>query len=640
MKIKTFILTVVFSIVSSQIEAQNARVAAATKEYEKLAYIDAIKIYERVVEQGYKDEDMLKKLSNSYYFNADFSKAAKWYGELFTLNINQNPEYCFRYSHSLKAIGDSDKADDLLYEFNKKSGNDKLSKMVKSDYLNDIKLNSGRYVVYNAGINSKFSDYGASFYNDKLIFTSARRISGPSKTVFSWTNKFFSNLFQSNVGPDGNLSKPETFEKTINSKLNESTPVFTKDGLHMYFTRNNYINRKRGRDEKEITLLKLYEASLEDGKWSHVKELPFNSDQFSCAHPALSADEKTLYFASNMPGTLGESDLFKVLIHDDGSFGEPQNLGGSINTEGRETFPFISKNNELYFSSNGHLGLGGLDIFVTSLNGHVSVKNVGEPVNSKQDDFAFYIDTGNGQGFFSSNRDGGQGADDIYKLNEIRKLNNGSEVNGFITDKGDQQKMSDVNISVFDNNYKLIYSDKSDNNGLYKMDLDADKVYYIRYEKQGYETKETGVATSSSVSLHMPIILEKLMQPVGVGTDLASTINISEIYFDKDKWRVRDDAEFQLQKIVEIMKEYPQISIEIRSHTDSRQSKDYNLRLSNKRAKATKQKLIAKGITPERIKSKGFGESELINYCSDGITCSEEEHQANRRSEFVIISMK
>ena len=640
MKIKTFILTVVFSIVSSQIEAQNARVTAATKEYEKLAYIDAIKIYERVAEQGYRDEDMLKKLSNSYYFNANFSKAAGWYGELFALNNNQNPEYFFRYSHSLKAIGDYNKADVLLSEIDEKSGYNKLTKRVQSDYLNDIKLNSGRYVISNAGINSKFSDYGASFYNDKLIFTSARRISGPSKNVFLWTNKFFSNLFQSNEKPDGNLSKPEAFKRTINSKLNESTPIFTKDGLHMYFTRNNYLNRKRGRDEKEITLLKLYKASLEDGKWSHVKELPFNSDQFSCAHPALSVDEKTLYFASNMPGTFGESDLFKVLIHDDGSFGEPQNLGGSINTEGRETFPFISKNNELYFSSDGHLGLGGLDIFVTSLNGHVPIKNVGTPVNSKQDDFAFYIDTGKGQGFFSSNRDGGLGADDIYKLTEIRKLSNGSEVNGFITSKGDQQKMSNVNISVFDNNYKLIYTDKSDDNGFYRMDLHADKVYYIRYEKQGYETKETGIATSSSVSLHMPIKLEKLMKPVGVGTDLASTINISEIYFDKDKWQVRDDAEFQLQKIVEIMKEYPGISIEIRSHTDSRQSKGYNLTLSNKRAKATKKKLIAKGIAPERLKSKGFGESELINYCSDGITCSEEEHQANRRSEFVIISIK
>lgn len=640
MKIKTFVLIIIFSIVSNHIEAQNARVEAATKEYEKLAYVDAIKIYERVAEQGYKDEEMLKKLSNAYFFNADFSKAARWYKELFALNENQSPEYCFRYSHSLKAIGAYKEADVLLNKFNKKHGSNKSSKKDKNDYLNDIKLNSGRYIIYNAGINSKYSDYGASFYNNKLIFTSSRRISGPSKTVFLWTNKFFSNLFQSNVNWDGVLSEPEFFEKAINSKLNESTPVFTKDGLHMYFTRNNYLNKKQGSDDNEVTLLKLYEASLKDGKWGNVKELPFNSDQFSCAHPALSVDEKILYFASNMPGTIGESDLFKVSIREDGSFGEPENLGESINTEKRETFPFISKNNELYFSSNGHLGLGGLDVFVTSLNGYGVIKNVGAPVNSKQDDFSFYIDVSKNQGYFSSNREGGLGADDIYKFTEIRKLNNSSEVSGLVTDKVDHQKIVNVNISVFDSNYKLIDSCKSDSKGFYKMNLDVDKVYYIRYEKQGYETKEAGIATSSSVSLDMPVVLDQLIKPVGIGTDLASIINIPEIYFDKDKFQVRNDAEFQLQKIVEIMNEYPEISIEIRSHTDSRQSKDYNLRLSNKRAKATLEKLIEMGVAPEKLKSKGFGESELINYCSDGITCSEEEHQANRRSEFVIVNIK
>lgn len=639
MTIKTFILSIIFSIFASHLQSQNARIADATKDYDKLAYIDAINIYERVAEKGYKNEDMFKKLANSYYFNADFSKANKWYSELFALNNNQEAEYFFRYSNTLKSIGDYEKSEQMLDKFYEKVGYNQSSKSDKTDYLNQIKLNSGRYIISNAEINSKFSDYGASFYNNKLIFTSARRVSGPSKNVFLWTNKYFSNLFQSDIQVGESLSEPVSFENEINSKFNESTPVFTKDGLTMYFTRNNYLNGKRGNDKNQITLLKLYKASLQDGKWTNITELPFNSNQYSCVHPALSLDEKTLYFASNMPGSIGESDLFKVEIHQDGSYGNPENLGNTINTEGRETFPFISNNNELYFSSDGHLGLGGLDVFVTSLKTLSDIQNVGEPINSKQDDFAFYIDANTSKGFFSSNREGGKGEDDIYKLTEVRKLNNWSEVSGFISDKDDKQKIPNAKVIVFDNNYKLVDTFETDENGFYKMNLEANKVFYVRYEKEDFETKEAAIATSSSIPINLPIFLEKLIKPVGVGTNLASTINISAIYFDKDKWKIRNDAEFELQKIVEIMQANQEINIEIRSYTDSRQSKDYNYTLSSKRAKATKEWLIKKGVQSKRLQSKGFGESQLVNHCSDGVECSEEEHQANRRSEFVIVSI-
>tara|TARA_R110002050_G_scaffold227010_4_gene362707 strand:+ start:24826 stop:26760 length:1935 start_codon:yes stop_codon:yes gene_type:complete len=639
MTIKTFFLSLIFSVVAIQLHAQNARITAATKDYEKLAYIDAINIYERVAEKGYKDEDMFKKLANSYYFNADFAKANKWYGELFALNSDQEPGYYFKYSQTLKSVGDYEKSNLMLEKFNEKSGNNKVSEKTQSDYIDQIKLNSGRFLIYNAEVNSKFSDYGSFVYNDKLIFTSARRISGPSKNVFLWTNKYFSNLYQSEIKVDESLSEPSPFENEINSKFNESSAVFTKDGSTMYFTRNNFLNGKRGSNDKEVTLLKLYKATMQDGKWDNVIELPFNSDQYSCAHPALSLDEKTLYFASNMSGTLGESDLFKVAIHDDGTFGTPENLGDVINTKGRETFPFISEDNELYFSSNGHLGLGGLDIFVTSLKSLNDVQNVGEPVNSKQDDFAFYMNTQSRNGFFSSNREGGQGEDDIYKFKEIKTLNTTCTVSGYVFNKDDYQILPNAKVRVFDNNYKLVDTIESDDKGFYKVDLDADKVFYVRYAKQDYETKEAAISTSSSMPINMPIYLEKRLKPVSVGSDLASTLNMSSIYFDKDKWKIRTDAEFQLQKIVEIMKDNKGMKIEIRSYTDSRQTKDYNYTLSNKRAKATKDWFIKNGIQANRLQSKGFGESQLVNHCSDGVKCSEEEHQANRRSEFVVLSI-
>jgi outer membrane protein OmpA-like peptidoglycan-associated protein/tetratricopeptide (TPR) repeat protein len=621
MTIKKYILSIILSIFAAQMYSQETSVAIATKDYDKLAYVDAIKVYERVAEKGYKDEGMFRKLANSYYFNADLLKANKWYGELFKLNKDQDSEYYFRYANTLKAAGDYMASDAMLETFNKLSGNDKIAKKTQQEYLNDIKLNSGRFLIYNAEVNSKFSDYGAFVYNNKLIFTSARRISGPSKNVFLWTNKYFSNLFQSDINANENLSEPSPFENEINSKFNESSAVFTKDGLTMYFTRNNYLNGKRGSNDDEVTLLKLYKATMQDGKWANVIELPFNSDQYSSAHPALSPDEKTLYFASNMPGTLGESDLFKVSINDDGTFGKPKNLGGSINTKGRETFPFITEKNELYFSSDGHLGLGGLDVFVTSLKSLSDVQNVGEPVNSPQDDFAFYINNQTSKGFFSSNREGGLGEDDIYKLTEIRTLNNTNTFSGFIKDSDNKQIIPNAKISIFNNNFKLIDSLDADLNGFYNINLEANKIFYVRYAKEGFETKEAAVATSDSQPIDMPIYLEKVFKPVGVGTDLAKTANISSIYFDKDKWTIKKDSEFELQKIVEIMTKNKELSIEIRSYTDSRQSKDYNFKLSN------------------RIKSKGFGETQLVNHCSDGIKCSEDEHKTNRRSEFIVTNL-
>lgn len=640
MKVKICILSLVFSIISTLAYTQNARVKLATKMYEYLAYVDAIKIYEQIAAKGYKDEEMFKKLSNAYYFNAEFLKASMWYEELFALNANQEPKYYFRYSQTLKSIGNYDKADVMYNLFLDKSGNKFPVKKTKSDYLQQIELNSGRYTIQNSEVNSKYSDYGASLYQDKIIFTSARRNPGPSKNVFSWTNNFFSNLYQSDLTSNGELTELKPFKKNINSRYNESSPVFTKDGLTMYFTRNNYLKGKRGSNQKEITLLKLYKATMEEGKWVNITELPFNSNEFSCAHPALSIDDKTLYFASNMPGTIGESDLFKVKISDDGTYGKPENLGEMINTIGRETFPFITDNNELYFSSNGHLGLGGLDIFVTSLNSTNEITNVGAPVNSIQDDFAFYIDTKTNEGFFSSNREGGKGEDDIYKLTEIQKINNISQISGLITDKESQQKIPTVKMSVFDKQYKLVLDAKSDVKGLYEIDLTTDNVYNIRFEKEGYITKEVSVEISNIKPLDKPIVLEKKIKPVSIGTDLASTLNIPQIFFDIEKWNVRHDSEFQLQKIVELLIVHPTINIEIRSHTDSRGVKDYNLLLSNKRAKATKEKLVKMGVDPERLKAKGFGESELINDCSDEVKCSEEEHQINRRSEFVIINIK
>lgn len=645
MKMKNIICSIFLLAFGLVNHAQKSKVAAADIQYERFSYIDAIATYERVAEKGYKDEKMFQKLGNAYYFNAELGKAAKWYAELFSMNENQEPEYLYRYSQTLKSIGEYAKADKLLDQFNKKSGNDLRAKLYEKNknYLEEIKANSGRFNIEDAGINSEFSDYGASFYGNELVFTSARDTGGIAKKIFKWTNQSFTNLYSSEVNHNGTLAEPKRFGNSVNSKFHEATPVFTRDGQTMYFTRNNYLDGKKGKDSKRITLLKIYKATLENGKWTDIVELPFNSNQYSVAHPALSSDDKTLYFASDMPGTLGQSDLFKVTILSDDTYSTPQNLGKTINTEGRETFPFISDENELYYATDGRPGLGGLDIYVSKIgkdNSFGEVQNVGAPINGPYDDFAFLIDNASKNGFFSSNREGGKGYDDIYKFTETKKLECEQILTGTITDKETREILAKSKVSLFDEKFQLLKVNSSNEFGQYDFDVICGKKYYVRAEKQDYESVEgTIVIATTSGKSDLPLALEKRIKPIGVGTDLAKLLNIPMIYFDLDKSYIRKDAAFELEKILAVLQQYPKMKIDVRSHTDSRQTHKYNEVLSERRAKSTVAWLIENGISAERLTGKGFGETILVNRCADGVACSEAEHQANRRSEFIVISI-
>lgn len=647
MKIRNIVYSLFLSAFFLQGFSQKTVVSRAEKEYDRFAYVDAIDNYEKVAEKGYQDEKMFQKLGNAYYFKAELPQALKWYDQLFAVYPNQEPEYFYRYSQALKSTGDYVKADQILEQFNQKKGNDKRGILFKENrnYLEEIKANSSRFQVVDAGVNSKFSDYGSSFFGTKLVFASARDTGGISKKVFKWTNKSFTNLYWSEMKPDGEMGTPERFERKINSKFNESTPVFTKDGQTMYFTRNNFLEGKRGKDANKNTLLKLYKATIDkEGEWRNVTELPFNSNNYSVAHPALSVDEKTLYFASDMTGTLGQSDLFKVKINEDGTYGVPENLGPEINTEGRETFPFVSNDNELYFASDGRPGLGGLDVFVAKIEVDQSfygIQNVGEPINSKQDDFAFLIDSKNRNGFFTSNREGGKGYDDIYRFVENKKLICEQTLMGLVTDLDSGQILPNAKISLFDKNFKPLQVMQTDAQGHYSFPVDCGKTYYVRGEKEEYQTKEASVTTKiSSGSKDFPLVLERRIKPIAVGTDLAKTLDIPLIYFDLDKSFIRKDAAYELAKVLEVMKQYPEMKIEVRSHTDSRQTAKYNKILSDKRAKSTVDWLVKNGINSVRLIGNGFGESQLVNHCAEGVKCSEEEHQANRRSEFIIVSMR
>jgi len=653
MDFKKILYAIMLSFFFFKAAAQQALLNKAEKEYNNYAYADAIEIYEKLAAKGVEDEKMFQRLGNAYYFNAELPKAAIWYDKLFAVNPQQEPEYLYRYAQSLKSVADYAKADIMLEEFNKKSNADSRGILFQNNknYLDQIKMNSGRFEIAVAQVNSESSDFGSAFLDNNVVFSSARQIENKEGKTFKWTNKNFTNLYIAPINANGNTGSPVLLNKEINSKFNESTPVFTKDGKTMYFTRNNYLDGRRGKDDKKITLLKLYKASLIDGKWTNITELPFNSDKYSTAHPALSLDEKKLYFASDMPGTFGQSDLFSVLINADGSYGRPENLGPQINTEGRETFPFISAENELYFATDGRPGLGGLDIVVSKIKENATfdeVQNIGEPVNTKFDDFAFIINTNTRRGYFSSNRKGGMGSDDIYSFTETRKLVCERTLTGTILDSKTNEPIEEAAITLRDENNQVIGTAQTDKNGNYSFKVNCGNKYSVRVERKMYPPKENVIVIASALSNKLDFTLEKEkiaaiaipeIKAVKVGTDLAKTLNISMIYFDLGKWNITNQAAAELEKIFAVMQEYPSMKIDIRSHTDSRSSAKSNMVLSDKRAKSIMTWLVTKGIAADRLKGKGYGESRLVNKCKDGVKCSEEEHLRNRRSEFLISSM-
>ncbi|CAI2768674.1 OmpA family protein [Flavobacterium collinsii] len=646
MNIKTLICIIFLVLFAFKGFTQTENIFSLDKDYDKYVYIDAIATFEKVANKGYKDEKMFQKLGNSYYFNGLLTQAIKWYDALFEMNEDQDPEYYYRYAQALKSVDNFDKAEKMMALFQKKSGNDQSVKSAEKNknFIDVIKANAGRFEITNAGVNSKYSDYGSAYLDNKLVFTSTKDTGSVAKKVFQRTNQSFTNLYSVELQSDGSVGKVEKFAKKANSKFSESTPAFTKDGKTMYFTINNFQDGIKGKKKEKITLLKLYRATLADGKWEDLGELPFNSNNYNTAHPALSPDEKTLYFASDMPGGYGQSDIYSVTVNSDGSFGIPKNLGKTINTERRETFPFVSDDNELYFASDGLPGLGGLDIFAAKINPDNSlgpIKNIGEPINSKQDDFALIINSKNKNGFLSSNRKGGMGYDDIYRFTEFNKLECTQNLYGVILDLDNNTVLPYSTVNLLDDQFKIIREFKTDAEGRYNFEVECGKKYYVRVAKEKYDTKETPVDIKDvKGTKELVIALEKRIKPATINTDLAKIVDVSIIYFALNKSNITPKAAFELEKIYEVMRQYPKIKIGIRSHTDSRQTANYNLELSDKRAKATVAWLVKKGIAASRLTAKGYGESRLLNKCSDNVSCTEAEHQANRRSEFIIISMK
>ncbi|MCK8480204.1 OmpA family protein [Psychroserpens algicola] len=648
MKTHKIICILALSFVFSMGYAQKGKVRQASKEYDNLAYLKTSEILLEVAENGYKSVDLLQKLANSFYFNNQMKEAAKWYGELMAMNEDVDSEYYFRYAQSLKSIENYTESDKWMRKFAESDRGDLRGRAFTStvDYLSMIDEASREFDIVNLNINSEVSDFGTTQYKDQLIFASSR---GGGKK-YAWNEQPYLDLFSAEKQEDGTYGNVEKLDSDINTKFHESTVAFTPDDNVIYFTRNNYYNKKYKNSEDGTNRLKVFRATLdEDGDWDDVEPVHFNSDEYSVAHPTINVEGTKMYFASDMPGTLGKSDIFEVDINEDGTLGEPVNLGPSVNTEGHETFPFINSEGDLYFSSNGFSGLGGLDVFVIrdfknkrELNQPMALENVGRPINSPMDDFGYYENIGTKEGFFTSNRDGGKGDDDIYSfiIPDCEQV-----VEGVVKDQDTQELLPGAKVTLLDADGNPLSQQVVGADASYKFEeLECEKEYLIRVELDQFATDEKRFTTpKKKQDLVIEFDLERDEVVLEPCADLAKILDIPIIYFDFDKSNIRRDAEVELQKVLAVLNKYPTMTIDVRSHTDCRGPAAYNEKLSNRRAQSTRQYLIDKGVSAERLTAKGFGESRLVNDCgcepSNESSCSEEEHQLNRRSEFIVTSI-
>ena len=343
-----------------------------------------------------------------------------------------------------------------------------------------------------------------------------------------------------------------------------------------------------------------------------------------------------------MPGTLGASDIFRITINENGSFGSPENVGNVINTEARETFPFVSSEDVLYFSSDGHPGLGGLDVFATKISDNLlnrAIVNVGEPVNSKVDDFTFIINKETNKGYFASNRAEGIGADDIYGFSETKPLvlQCIQKITGTVRDKITGNVLVGATVMVINENNEELSFAITNSEGNYELLIDCDQGNFVRAQMQGYVPSEEYLGKSDGKPRIIDFYLERSNVTAGFGDDLAKLLQLSIIYFDFNKYNIRKDSEVEVEKVIAAMEKYPSLKIQVNSHTDSRGKDSYNLWLSKKRAESTVNYMVTSGIAKNRLIGNGYGETRLINQCINGAKCSNVEHELNRRSEFIII---
>lgn len=609
--------------------AQNKDTKKADELYERLAFNDAAEAYSKLIKKGKGSRYVFEQLGNCYYFINDTKSAAQYYKRV-VKGRKVKSETIYNYAQALKANGDFSEYNTYMQRFAQMEPDDSraIEFMKNPNYVPQIMEDYPRFEVKNLeDLNSPYSDFGGIVVGKDFYFASARNT---SRKTYHWDDQPFLDIYKASVV--GNTVKnAELLGGDVNTKWHEGTIAISPDGKRMYFDRNDYYNGKFKKSEEGINQINLYYSEWVDGGWKGVFSVPFNSDEFSTGHPALSPNGNMLYFVSDMPGGKGGSDIYRVSIDASGNFGSPERLGDHINTEGKEVFPHIDSNGDLYFSSDGHVGLGGLDIFYAEANGNDFGKpqNIGRGANSAHDDFAFIYDPNTKSGYLSSNREGGKGMDDIYQVWPTEPPCD-VEINVTVVNEYTGEPIFGAMVSLYDKMENKLSTKSTTEEGEAMVLAACDQDHMVQAGLAGFESNSIDVDGQSDGSTAQVIKLRPIEAII-----VDDKIELEPILFDYDKFNIKPQAAFELDKLVDIMKKYPNLKIKVESHSDSRGNADYNRKLSDQRAQATVQYVISKGIDASRISGVGYGEDKPIIDCGDN--CTEAQHQQNRRSDFIII---
>lgn len=614
-------ISAVVLLLSSSIYGQNKDTKDADKLFDRLEYVDAAHAYTKLVDKGKADAYVYKQLGDCYYNVFNTKEAVIWYAK--ALESSQEAEVYYRYAQMLKAEGNMQESNQQMAQFAKMQPNDARAKAFTNNpnVLTQLKQQSKLYNIKKSDVSSDKADFGAQLTsNNEVYFASARNTARKKNGM---DEQPYLDLYKATRNTDGSLSQATEVEE-LNTKWHDGPAAITSDGSTIYYGSESF-NQSEFQKDKTKRLkygqIYLYKATKGEGdKWTNAKALPINSKEYSLRNPSISKDGKTLYFSSDMPGGMGGEDIWKVSVDGD-SYGTPENLGSGVNSQGNESFPFITDDNVLFFASNGKQGFGGYDVFTYNTTTK-ETKNVGAPVNTEKDDFAFSYNKDKKVGFFSSNREGN---DDIYQADPIC----GVDALVKVMDAETGKLLAGAQVTVTDAKNKAVGTQETNDSGETKYGLACEQSYGVTATRIGYEP---GSATMKQSEGGSEVIEVKLTPIKPIITE--REVVLQPIYFEYDKSNITAQGAEELDKLVQVMNEYPNMVIYAKSHTDSRGSDNYNLRLSDRRAKATVQYIISKGIAKDRITGKGMGETEPKVSCTN---CSEEEHAQNRRSEFLIV---
>jgi outer membrane protein OmpA-like peptidoglycan-associated protein/tetratricopeptide (TPR) repeat protein len=630
----TFIALTFLSIAT--INAQDNSSKKADKQFSKLEFVKAAESYKKLINNGKSSDYVVAQLAECYYNIFNTVEAEKWYATL--AEKSSDPDIIFKYSQMLKANGKYNLSNKWMNKFVelRPSDNRATSFLKDPNYLPKIISKGKRFNVQNLDINSEYSDFGGTLNNNKLYITSSRNTVGlfdlgrwiTQRINYGWNNEPYLDIYSFDVTNSGSYLNEDHLGSNINTKYHEGLASFDNEG-NMYISRESFFENEYVKDPESnniTSLIGIYKIS--EGE-KNVIGLNINSVEYSVKNPSVSSDGKTLYFSSDMPGGFGNFDIYKGDIDEEGNVNNVENLGQKINTEGQEMFPFIGDKNNLYFSSDSQLGLGGLDVFFTKeIDGKwASVRNVGIPVNSNADDFAFNMNEATGEGFVSSNRSGGKGSDDIYSIKRLTPICD-VLLTANVMDSKTKLGIDSATTSVSDKEGNIASTKTSSNKGVTEFMLVCDEAGKLIVSKEGYNSKIVDLKMSNEEFTSIDVMLDPIEKII-----VAEKIELNAIYFDFDKSNIKAEAAFELDKLVQIMNKYPDMTVSIESHTDSKGPSSYNQRLSERRAKTTSQYVISKGIDSSRLSSAGKGESSPVVNCT---SCSKEEDQLNRRSEFII----